>query len=62
MLDPDNLFPQGYTVSDITLLSVGDEQSTLERIARFTIKCGELANLDYFSNMKLMLFSNSVVK
>ncbi|XP_075491134.1 uncharacterized protein LOC142529477 [Primulina tabacum] len=59
-IDVNNPYPRGYRVHDFSLFSREDGQSSMEHIARFTIQCGELANLENFNNLKLRLFPNSL--
>lgn len=60
MVDLNNPYPRGYKIPNFSLFSGEDEQSTVEHVARFTIKCGELANLENFSFLKLRLFPNTL--
>ncbi|XP_073304159.1 uncharacterized protein [Primulina huaijiensis] len=59
-IDVNNLYPMGYRVHDFSLFSEKYGQSSMEHIARFTLQCGELANLENFNNLKLRLFPNSL--
>ncbi|XP_073017956.1 uncharacterized protein [Primulina eburnea] len=59
-VDVNNPFPKGYKVPDFSLFSGENSQSSLEHIARFTIRCGELENLENFTNLKLRLFPNTL--
>ncbi|KZV20782.1 hypothetical protein F511_04140 [Dorcoceras hygrometricum] len=45
VIDNNNPYPRGYKIPDFSLFSGEDGQSIVENIARFTIKCGTLANL-----------------
>ncbi|XP_075483579.1 uncharacterized protein LOC142523731 [Primulina tabacum] len=60
IVDRDNPYPREYHIPDFTLYSGEDGQSSVEHVARFTIQCEELANLENFSNYKLRLFPNSL--
>ncbi|XP_073019168.1 uncharacterized protein [Primulina eburnea] len=60
VVDRDNPYPRGYRIPDFTLYSGEDGLSSVEHVARFTIQCGELANLENFCNYKLRLFPNSL--
>ncbi|XP_075494678.1 uncharacterized protein LOC142532247 [Primulina tabacum] len=57
-IDVNKPYPRGYRVHDFSLFSGEDGQSSMEHIARFTIQCGELANLENFNNLKLRRFPN----
>ncbi|XP_073059610.1 uncharacterized protein [Primulina eburnea] len=59
-VDVNNPFPKGYKVPDFSLFSGENSQSSLEHIARFTIRCVELENLENFTNLKLRLFPNTL--
>ena len=61
VIDRDNPYPRGYRVLEFSLFSEENGQSILEHIAYFTIQCGELPNLENFSNFKLRLFPNSLI-
>ncbi|KAJ9129192.1 hypothetical protein P3X46_034022, partial [Hevea brasiliensis] len=50
----------GYRILDFSVFSGEDGQLTLEHIARFTIKCGELVNYENFASYKLRLFQHSL--
>ncbi|XP_075473900.1 uncharacterized protein LOC142504945 [Primulina tabacum] len=58
--DVNNPYPRGYRVHDFSLFSGEDGQYSMEHIARFTIQCGELANLENFNNLNLRQFQNSL--
>lgn len=60
VVDRDNPYPRGIRIPDFTLYSGNDDQSSVEHVARFTIQCDELANVDNFANYKLRLFPNSL--
>ncbi|KZV41202.1 hypothetical protein F511_17161 [Dorcoceras hygrometricum] len=60
IIDHNNPYPRGYKIPDFNLFSGEYGQSTVEHIARFTIKCGILENLENFANLKLRLFPNTL--
>ncbi|XP_073017837.1 uncharacterized protein [Primulina eburnea] len=60
VVDRDNPYPKGYRIPDFKLYSGEDGQSSVEHVAKFTIQCRELANLENFSNYKLRLLPNSL--
>jgi hypothetical protein len=50
-------FPPRFKVPDFTKFSRQDETSTMERITRFIIQCGEAGNVDA---LRIRLFSSSL--
>ena len=60
MIDRENPYLRGYKISDFSLFSREDDQSTLEHVAGFIVQCGELADYENFYNFKLRLFPNSL--
>ncbi|KZV58259.1 hypothetical protein F511_01110 [Dorcoceras hygrometricum] len=55
MIDHNNPYPRGYKIPDFSLFTGEDGQSAVEHVARFTIKCGTLANLENFSRLKIRI-------
>ncbi|KZV53197.1 hypothetical protein F511_27563 [Dorcoceras hygrometricum] len=55
MIDHNNPYPRGYKIPDFSLFIGEDGQSAVEHVARFTIKCGTLANLENFSRLKIRI-------
>ncbi|KZV55722.1 hypothetical protein F511_12557 [Dorcoceras hygrometricum] len=55
MIDHNHPYPRGYKIPDFSLFTGEDGQSTVEHVARFTIKCGTLANLENFSRLKIRI-------
>ncbi|XP_059623160.1 uncharacterized protein LOC132266323 [Cornus florida] len=51
--------PQNFRVPNFATFSGEDNQSTLEHIGRFTLKCGPLSNNDWY---KMKLFSNTLTE
>ena len=61
MIDMENPYPRGYRILDFSLFFGEDDQSTLERVSKFIVQCGELANYENFYHFKLRLFPNSLI-
>ena len=59
-IDRESPYPRGYRILEFSLFSGENGQSTLEHVARFTVQCGEFANYENFSYLKLRLFPNSL--
>ncbi|XP_050233321.1 uncharacterized protein LOC126681809 [Mercurialis annua] len=60
-IDKENPYPRRYKISNFSLFSGEDGHSTIKQhLAKFTIQCGVLANLDNIANFKLRLFPNSL--
>ncbi|XP_055959745.1 uncharacterized protein LOC126654984 [Mercurialis annua] len=59
-IDRKNPYPRGYKIPIFSLFSGEDGHSAIEHVAKFTIQCGVLANLDNIANFKLRLFPNSL--
>lgn len=49
--------PRGFKVSEFTIFSRENDQSTIEHIGHFMMQCGEASSND----LKLRLFGNSLI-
>ena len=60
IIDKENPYQRGYRISDFSLFSGEDGQSTMDHVARFTVQCRKLANYKNLYHFKLRLFRNSL--